>query len=185
MVQQLYHEGVTNSAQWNASFCYPEGLVRWWVEVSRGGNMQMVVTPWMVQTVSGIADNFLRQVLVDKPSHVLTNPQFYGETIGFWDGTTLVTHTANVQGWVLHSLFEYSNKMEIVETWKPRMENGQFAGLDHEAISTTRKLSLLPCARPRSSSGPRRRRPRVRVTCRSPVSATSRTRTAARASCPY
>ena len=54
MVQQIYHEGVTNSPQWNASFCYPEGLVRWWVEVSRGGNIQMVVTPWMVQTVSGI-----------------------------------------------------------------------------------------------------------------------------------
>ena len=124
MVQQLYHEGVTNSAQWNASFCYPEGLVRWWVEVSRGGNMQMIVTPWMVQTISGIADNFIRQVLVDKKSHVL----------GFWDGDTLVTYTANVQGWILHSLFEYSNKMEIVETWKPRLENGQFAGLDHEAV---------------------------------------------------
>jgi hypothetical protein len=134
MVQQLYHEGVTNSPQWNASFCYPEGLVRWWVEVSRGGNIQMVVTPWMVQTVSGIADNFLRQVMIDKKSHVLSNPQFYGETIGFWDGDTLVTWTAHVQGWILHSLFEYSNKMEIVETWKPRLENGQFAGLDHEAI---------------------------------------------------
>jgi hypothetical protein len=134
MVQQLYHEGVTNSAQWNASFCYPEGLVRWWVNPSRGENFQMVVTPWMVQTVSGIADNFLRQVHVDKPKHVLDIPQFYGETIGFWDGDKLVTWTAKVQGWVLHSLFEYSNKMEIVETWKPRLENGVYAGLDHEAI---------------------------------------------------
>jgi hypothetical protein len=133
-VQQVYHEGVTNSAQWNASFCYPEGLVRWWVEVSRGGNMQMIVTPWTVQTLSGIADNFVRQVLVDKKSHVLTAPQFYGETIGFWDGDSLITWTANVQGWVLHSLFEYSNKMEVVEIWKPRLANGQFAGLDHEAI---------------------------------------------------
>ena len=133
-VQQLYHEGVTNSAQWNASFCYPEGLVRWWVEVSRGGNMQMIVTQWTVQTLSGIADNFVRQVMVDKKSHVLTAPQFYGETIGFWDGDSLITWTANVQGWILHSLFEYSNKMEVVEIWKPRLANGQFAGLDHEAI---------------------------------------------------
>jgi hypothetical protein len=134
MVQQLYHEAVTNSAQWNASFCYPEGLVRWWVNPSRGENFQMIVTPWMVQTISGIADNFLRQVHIDKPKHVLDIPQFYGETIGFWDGTTLVTHTAKVQGWILHSLFEYSNKMEIVETWKPRMENGVYAGIDHEAV---------------------------------------------------
>jgi hypothetical protein len=134
MVQQLYHEGVTNSAQWNASFCYPEGLVRWWVSPSRGENFQMVVTPWMVQTVSGIADNFLRQFMIDKPKHVLEIPQFFGETIGFWDGDRLVTWTANVQGWILHSLFEYSNQMEIVEIWKPRLENGKFAGLNHEAI---------------------------------------------------
>ena len=134
MVQQVYHEGVTNSPQWNASFCYPEGLVRWWVSVSRGENFQMVTTPWMVQAVSGIGDNFLRQVMVDKPKHVLDNPQFFGETIGFWDGATLVTWTAKVQGWILHSMFEYSNQMEVVETWKPRMENGVFAGLNHEAI---------------------------------------------------
>jgi hypothetical protein len=134
MVQQLYHEGVTNSPQWNASFCYPEGLVRWWVSPSRGENFQMVVTPWMVQTVSGIADNFLRQFMIDKPKHVLEIPQWFGETIGFWDGETLVTWTAKVQGWILHSLFEYSNRMEIVETWKPRYENGAFVGLDHDAI---------------------------------------------------
>ncbi len=133
-VQQMYHEGVTNSPQWNASFCYPEGLVRWWVGVSQANRFQMIVTPWVVQTVSGIADNFLRQTMIDKKEHVLQIPQWYGETIGFWDGDTLVTWTANVQGWILHSMFEYSNKMETVETWKPRMENGEFAGLDHEAV---------------------------------------------------
>jgi hypothetical protein len=134
MVQQIYHEGVTNSPQWNASFCYPEGLIRWWVQVSQAGNFQMVVTPWMVQTVSGIADNFLRQIMVDKKSHVLANPEFYGETIGFWDGDTLVTWTANVQGWILHSMFEYSSKMEVVEIWKARLEDGRFVGLNNEAI---------------------------------------------------
>src|SRR6516225_7121455 len=61
MVQLIYHEAVTNAAQWNASFCYPEGFMRWWVGVSRAPSFQMTVTPWMVQTVSGIADNFLRQ----------------------------------------------------------------------------------------------------------------------------
>jgi hypothetical protein len=31
----------------------------------------------------------------------------------FWDGDTLVSWTANVQGWTItHALFEYSNKME-------------------------------------------------------------------------
>ena len=133
-VQQTYHEAVTNSPQWNASFCYPEGLIRWWVRVSQANRFQMVVTPWMVQTVSGIADNFLRQVMIGKKEHVLDVPQWYGETIGFWDDDTLVTWTANVQGWQLHSMFEYSNQMEIVETWKPRYENGEFVGLNHEAV---------------------------------------------------
>jgi len=30
MVQLIYHEAVTNAPQWNASFCYPEGFIRWW-----------------------------------------------------------------------------------------------------------------------------------------------------------
>jgi hypothetical protein len=127
---------VTNSAQWNASFCYPEGFMRWWVGVSRGPNFQMTVTPWMVQTMSGIADNFLRQFMVGKTEHVQKVKQWYGESIAFWDGTTLVSWTANVQGWTLtHSLFEFSDKMETVETFKPAYDaSGKFIGLDHEAV---------------------------------------------------
>jgi hypothetical protein len=66
----------------------------------------------------------------------MQEPQWFGETIGFWDGTTLVTHTANIQGWTLtHSMFENSSKMETVETWRPALDaNGAFIGLDHEAI---------------------------------------------------
>ena len=79
--------------------------------------------------------HLLRQVLVGK-DHVQKVPQWWGETIGFWDGTTLVSWTANVQGWTLtHSMFEFSNKMETVETWKPAYDAaGKFVGLDHEAI---------------------------------------------------
>ena len=29
LVQQNYHEGVSNSPQWMAAFCYPDGLMRW------------------------------------------------------------------------------------------------------------------------------------------------------------
>jgi hypothetical protein len=136
MVQLIYHEAVTNAPQWNASFCYPEGFMRWWAQPSQAGNFQLTMTPWMVQTVSGIADNFLRQVMIGKEQHVQKVPQWYGETIGFWDGTTLVAWTANVQGWTLtHSMFEFSNKMETVETFKPAYDaSGKFVGLDHEAV---------------------------------------------------
>jgi len=136
MVQSMYHEAVSNSPQWNASFCYPEGFIRWWSQPSQAGNFQLTMTTWQVQFLSGIADNFLRQVLVGKEQHVQKVPQWYGETIGFWDGTTLVTWTANVQAWTLsHAMFETSDKMETVETFKPAYDaSGKFIGLDHETI---------------------------------------------------
>src|SRR5579871_2630763 len=66
MVQMNYHEAVDNAPQWEASFCYPEGFMRWWAQASQGGNFQLTVTPWQVQFLSGIAANFLRQVLIGK-----------------------------------------------------------------------------------------------------------------------
>ena len=134
MVQMNYHEGVDNAPQWNASFCYPEGFMRWWSEASQGGNFELTMNVNNIQFLSGIAANFLRQVRVGK-QHVQKVPQWYGETVGFWDGTTLVTWTANVQGWTIsHSMFEYSDKLETVETYAPVYNNGQFVGLKHEAV---------------------------------------------------
>jgi hypothetical protein len=119
MVQQNYHEVVNNSPQWMAAFCYPEGLLRWWGEFSLGGNIEWLVTPHQVQFLSGTGDNFLRKVLVGNV-HTQRVPQWFGETVGFWNGTTLVAWTANVQGWTIsHSMFEYSSQMEVVETFTP------------------------------------------------------------------
>ena len=133
-VQALYHEGVTNSKQWSASFCYPEGLIRWWSMSARGANFELSITPARVEFLSGVADNFLREVLIGR-QHVQKVPQWYGETVGFWDGDTLVTWTANVQGWTQHTLFEFSNRFEAVETYRPvRDAKGRFAGLEHEAV---------------------------------------------------
>jgi hypothetical protein len=135
MVQMIYHEAVSNSPQWSASFCYPEGFIRWWAQPSAAGNFQLTMSTWQVQFLSGIADNFLRQVLIGK-EHVQKVPQWYGETIGFWDGTTLVTHTANIQAWTLtHAMFDTSDKLETIETFKPALDaDGKFVGLDHETI---------------------------------------------------
>ncbi len=121
MVQMNYHEAVTNAPQWEAAFCYPEGFLRWWAELSRGGTFQLTMSPWNVQLISGVAGIFLRQVLVDEEP-VQEVPQWYGETVGFWDGDTLVTWTSKVQPWTLsHSMFEFSSKMESVETFKPAL----------------------------------------------------------------
>jgi hypothetical protein len=118
MVQMNYHEAVSNSPQWMAAFCYPEGLMRWWAEFSVR-EIEVLVTPEQVHLTAGVADNFVRKVLVGR-EHVQQVPQWYGETVGFWDGDTLVAWTANVQGWTLsHSMFEFSNELEIIEVFRP------------------------------------------------------------------
>ncbi len=62
-------------------------------------------------------------------------PQWFGETIGFWDGETLVAWTARVQGWNQHTMFEYDDKMEAVETFKAvRDAAGKVVGMDTEAV---------------------------------------------------
>jgi hypothetical protein len=119
MVQVGYHEAVSNAPQWMAAFCYPEGYMRWWAEASHGGPIEVMMNPHQVQFLTGIADNLLRRVLVGR-KHVQQVPQWFGETVGFWDGNKLVSWTANVQGWTLsHSMFEFSNQMETIEVFTP------------------------------------------------------------------
>ena len=119
MVQMNYHEAVSNAPQWMASFCYPEGFMRWWAEASHGGPIEVTMNPNQVQFLTGIADNLLRRVLVGR-QHVQKVPQWFGETVGFWNGNVLVAWTKNVQGWTLsHSMFEFSNQMQVVETFTP------------------------------------------------------------------
>ena len=131
MTQLVYHEAVTNAPQWNASLCYPEGLMRWW-SAPAIRDIEVLVTPKEVQFLSGVADNFIRKILVGQ-KHVQKVPQWYGETVGFWDGDTLVAWTANVQGWTQHTLFEFSNKLEAVEVFKPYKDAaGKFAGIEEE-----------------------------------------------------
>jgi len=133
-VQEIYHETVDNSKQWNASFCYPEGFIRLWAAASQASNFELTVTPFKVQMLGGVADNFLREVQIGR-QHVQQVPQWYGETVGFWDGQTLVTWTANIQPWTQHTMFETSAKMETVELFRPVYDaKHKFVGIEHEAI---------------------------------------------------
>jgi hypothetical protein len=118
MTQLLYHEAVTNAPQAPASLCYPEGLIRWW-SAPAIRDIEVLVTPKEVQFLSGVADNFIRKMLIGQ-QHVQKVPQWFGETVGFWDGNTLVAWTANVQGWtVAHAMFEFSSAMQVIEVVKP------------------------------------------------------------------
>jgi len=133
-VQQLYHEAVNNSKQWNASFCYPEGFIRLWAGASQASNFELTMTPYKVEFMGGVADNFFREVLIGR-QHVQVVPQWYGETVGFWDGDTLVAWTADIQPWNQHTMFEFSAQMQAVETFKPVYDKAhKFIGIDHEAV---------------------------------------------------
>ncbi len=128
MVQALYHEAVDDVPVNPDALCYPEGLLRWWVRGAAGAQFQVLTTPWKVQFLSGNRDNFLRQILIGQ-HHVDKVPQWYGEAVGFWDGTRLVSWTANVQAWTLaHGMFEFSSQLQVVETFKPVTAGGRFVG---------------------------------------------------------
>ena len=124
MTQMNFHEAVSNAPQWMAAFCYPEGFMRWWAEASLN-DIEILVTPNQVQFLTGVADNFLRKVLIGQ-KHVQQVPQWYGETVGFWSGNTLVAWTKNVIPWTLsHSMFEFSDQLQTIEVFTPSADGKQ------------------------------------------------------------
>ena len=141
-VQEAYHHANTNAAQWPSQYCWPEGYMRRWHEAALWDNYVMV-TPKMVQFLAGVARNFIINIHIGRdfnmdgevPRLGADVPRWYGETIGFWDQDTLITWTSNIQGWKAHAAFEWSNKLQTIEIYSPnRDENGNFVGINHEAI---------------------------------------------------
>jgi hypothetical protein len=142
MVQMLYHEGHDNAAQWPSQYCWPEGFMRRWHEFAVW-EWHIMVTPSAVQILTGVARNFITTIHIGRefnmdgsvPRLGADVPTWYGETIGFWDGDALITWTSNIQAWMVHGAFEYSNEMQTIEIYTPNRDaNGKFLGLNHEAI---------------------------------------------------
>ncbi|MGD2167132.1 MAG: hypothetical protein PVF63_03430 [Gammaproteobacteria bacterium] len=144
MVQEAYHHGTTNVAQWPAQYCWPEGFMRrWHYHGVTNQPHQILVTPQLVQFLAGDADNILTNVHIGRsfnmtgaiPRLGADVPRWYGETIGFWDGNVLITWTSNIQGWKVHGNFEFSSQMQTIEIYSPNYdESGNFLGLNHEGI---------------------------------------------------
>jgi hypothetical protein len=144
MVQDLYHQGHDNAAQWPASYCWPEGFIRrWYFPAVSAQPHQIVATPQFVQILAGVARNFITDIYVGRSFNMQgavprLGPdvaQWYGETIGFWDGDALITWTSNIQAWTAHGAFEFSHKMQTVEIYTPiRDAKGHIVTLNHEAI---------------------------------------------------
>ncbi len=105
--------------------------------------MDLIVTPTLVQDLRETTYNYLTQIHIGRafkedgavPHLGVQVPRWYGETIGFWDGEALITWTSNIQGWVAHASFEYSNKMQSIEIYTPiKNDKGEMIGFRKETI---------------------------------------------------
>ena len=146
MVQQAYHAVVTDAQHWPSQYCWPEGFMRRFDPVAIQPNINphlFVVTPELVQISTGVARNFITDIYVGRefrmdgavPRLGADVPRWYGETVGYWDKDVLITWTSNIQGWTVHSKFEFSNKMQTVEIYTPvRDAQGKVTAINHEAV---------------------------------------------------
>jgi hypothetical protein len=141
-VQQTYHKAHDNAPQFSLMFCRPEGLLRWWSGPGAPSSLDVAIVPGRVQFLGG-TDNAMRHVQIGRsftlegavPRLGQDVPRWLGETVGFWDGDTLISWTSNIQGWYTHGSWEYSNRMQLIEIWTPRhFADGTLAGLEHEAV---------------------------------------------------
>jgi hypothetical protein len=141
-VQQMYHYSGDNSAQWPGSYCWPEGFMRRLAQYG-GATVSLVVTPDLVLDMRNAAKTLLTQIHIGRefnqagvvPRLGPDVPQWFGETIGFWDGEALISWTSNIQGWISHGGFEYSNQLQSIEIYTPRTDaSGTLVGLKHEVV---------------------------------------------------
>jgi hypothetical protein len=142
-VQEMFHYAGSNAPQWPGSYCWPEGFMRRLAQYG-GGRINLVVTPDLVLDMRNAAKTVITQIHVGREFDHETNgvprlgpevPQWYGDTIGFWDGEALITWTSNIQGWINHGGSEFSSKLQSIEIYTPRKDGaGKLIGIKHEVV---------------------------------------------------
>lgn len=109
-------QGIKDGKEWDRlSWCLPAGFPRWLAEPWL---REFVVTPnetWM----SHEQINETRRILTDGRGHVPEDkalPLWLGDSIGFWDGGTLIVHTTHLKaGQYQRGNPDYSFKTSTVE----------------------------------------------------------------------
>lgn len=141
-VQQMYHYSGNNAPQWPGQYCWPEGFMRRLAQYG-GARVNIVMTPDLVLDMRIAAKTLVTQIHIGRefdeqgtvPTLGPAVPQWTGDTIGFWDGDALITWTSNVQGWISHGGFEFSDKFQSIEIYTPRQDaDGTHNGLKHEIV---------------------------------------------------
>ena len=141
-VQQMYHYSGSSSPQWPGQYCWPEGFMRRFAQYG-GHRINLVMTPDLVMELRSAAKTLITQIHIGSrfnesgavPRLGADVPQWFGETIGFWDGDVLVTWTSNIQGWISHGAAEFSSHLQTIEFYSARRDAaGKLIGIRHEAV---------------------------------------------------
>jgi hypothetical protein len=141
-VQQMYHYSGSNAAQWPGSYCWPEGFMRRLAQYG-GARVNLVMTPDLVLDMRNAAKTLITQIHIGRefneegvvPRLGPDVPQWFGNTVGFWDGEALITWTSNIQGWISHGAHEFSNQLQSIEIYTPRKDSsGAVVGIRHEIL---------------------------------------------------
>ena len=117
--QEYFVQDVKASAEgriWSAgAFCLPGGFF------SALGAEEFIVTPNRVWTLGeSNGSNTTRWIYTDGSGHSPDDFQFakwHGESIGFWDGDSLIVHTNQIRGWK-GGLSEFTDNLETVERYR-------------------------------------------------------------------
>lgn len=99
-----------------AFYCAPKGFPR------VGPPTEIVASPktiaFLYDTVNSSEQNAFRVVPVDgRPHDVTLNPSFYGDSVGRWEGNTLVVDVTNFvdETWLSQNGTVHSDKMHVIE----------------------------------------------------------------------
>jgi len=98
------------------SFCLPMGIT----QMNNFDVWQLVQTPVVLAIVSGVDNPGSRIIYTDgRPRPKDYGPTWYGRSVGFWDGDTLVIDTVgfNDKSW-LASNGPHSEKLHVVERYR-------------------------------------------------------------------
>lgn len=163
----------------DAGQCYPVGMPRW---LTRVWPIQVIQVPTGLVMIQGF-ENLVRWVYMDGRKHAdpdTTLPSFNGDSIGHWEGKTLVIDTTNFEPehhWV-QSGVPISEDFHIVERWTksddgkvlnvqltmtdPKYWEGEWVNTKHYNLRDDRdifevhciaaEMSRLPSAQPSANS---------------------------------
>ena len=118
-----------------------------------GARVNLVMTPDLILDIRNAAKTLITQIHIGAefnlegvvPRLGPDVPQWFGDTIGFWDGEALITWTSNIQGWISHGAHEFSSRLQSIEIYTPMTgDDDQYMGFHHEVILYDEEVFVEP-----------------------------------------